>query len=979
MSRPGSEVPFVARRAEFDQLRAALARARSGTAAAVLVSGDAGVGKSRLLAEFADDVRREGAPFILGRCLGLSDDGLPYLPFKEIIEQLLTEHGDVVTTRAPLAALVRRAGGSVSAPAEEADLGQLQLFGAVLAALSEVSAREPMVLALEDLHWSDASTRDLLSFLLSRLSGQRVLIIGTYRSDDLHRRHPLRPLLAELVRLPVVERLDLAPFATDDAEAFVRALAGTAIDDAMVTDVAARSEGNAFYAEELFAASSAPGGAIPTALADLLMARVEALSPVAQRVAGAISVTGRQHVAHSALRAISGMDDAELDEGLREALQHHVLITDDDDAYTFRHALLREAVYADLLPGERVRLHAAYAARIREVGGDEFAPWLAYHSLRSNDLPTALAASVRAADEARHVGALSAELRHIEQALELWGGVDDPESHAGMDEFTLTRKAAYVAGAAGHPERSLAYARAAVALSDQLDDPVVKADVRRQLTESLLAGGQWEEAARTISEAWGLVEHTPPSPTRAWVLAIRARAHRPWFDDATRRSFAEEAAQDARESGAVSAEADALISMAFSDMHAGAIDHACELFEQARDRAVQAEAPNVELRALFNLVTTRYEQGQLDLAAQIADDGAARASELGLTWSPYGLELRWMQVMVHYARGSWSDALSASSPPGEPVSDTITALQAASGAMVKVGLGRFDEAERELTKVRPEWHRDGQIAQLAGIAGAELACWQGHPDVAASVVRDAIDSMRKASSSGWPMGGIRLAALGVAAQADLAQQARDRDDDESLTDAVATGEQLVEYAHDTVAHGTPRADQLGPEGLAWVARLRAEAGRLRGKSDPTAWREVVEAFGYGELYPVAAARWRLADALITDGDRDGAAAELAAAATAAGHLGARPLSEAIGQLARRARLTMPGKPAPTGELLTPREHAVLELVARGYTNRKVGEELFISEKTVSVHVSRVMTKLQATSRTEAVAHAYRQGLLDQPR
>ncbi|WP_211239678.1 helix-turn-helix transcriptional regulator [Jiangella gansuensis] len=975
--RLGTGVPFIARDAELAQLRGALERARSGSPGAVLVSGDAGVGKSRLLTEFLAEAAEGGARVLLGRCLGVGEAGLPYLPFKEIVEQLRLERDDLVAERPALTGLIGRGPIVSPGPADETSFGQLQLFDAILTVLAELAQESPLVLALEDLHWADPSSRDLLSFLLSRLADHRLLVIATYRSDDLHRQHPLRPLLAELVRLPSVERLDLAPFTTADALAFVEVLADGSIEPTALADVAARSEGNAFFAEELVAASTSGAGGIPTALADVLMARVETLSPAAQRVVGAVSVTGRRHVGHGALRAVVDLDDDELDAALREALQHHILVTTDRDGYTFRHALLREAVYADLLPGERVRLHAAYARRIVELGQDELAAALAHHSLRSNDLPTALAASVRAADDAMRIGALAAELRHVEQALELWSAVDDPESRAGVDELALTRRAADIATAAGHPERALAYAQAAVAVADRGSEPATRADTRRQLTESLLANGRWNEASRTIGEAWELIADAPPSAVSSWVLALQARTS--WVaDDDLSRAFAERAVEDARSSGTPAAEADALISLAFTELRTGAIEPACEQFEEARRIALSADAPLVEQRAVFNLVTTRYEQGLLDLAAEIADDAAVRAGQLGLTWSTYGLELRWMRAMVHYARGSWDDSMAAASPPGEQVSDTITALLAASAAIIKVGRGRFEEAERDLVRVRPEWHRDSQIPQLAGIAGAEMACWQGRHDPAVTVVQEALESMRKSSSSGWPLGGIRLAALGVGAQADAARQARATGDADAEARAVAAGTQLAEYGLTTAERGMPRADTLGPEGLAWLARLRAEKARLTGSTDPQPWRDVVEAFGYGEVYHVAMARWRLAETLIAAGDRDGAATELAAALDTSEQLGALPLADAVRELARRANVALPGVVRPVAGLLTPREESVLALVARGYTNRKVGEELFISEKTVSVHLSRVMTKLGAASRTEAVSVAYQRGLLTDP-
>ncbi|TDE11901.1 LuxR family transcriptional regulator [Jiangella asiatica] len=974
--RLGTGVPFIARGAELAQLRAALDRARGGSAGTVLIAGDAGVGKSRLLAEFVADATAGGARVLVGRCLSVGEAGLPYLPFKEIIEQLRLERDDLVTDRPALTSLIGRGGATVSASADETNFGQLQLFDAILNVLAELADDAPLVLGLEDLHWSDASSRDLLSFLLSRLADQRLLVVGTYRSDDLHRQHPLRLLLAELVRLPSVERLELAPFTAADTLAFVVTLADGGIDPAVLADVAARSEGNAFFAEELVAASASTPGGIPPALADVLMSRVETLSPAAQRVVGAISVTGRRHVTHAAVRAVVDLDDGVLDAALREALQHHILVTDDKDGYTFRHALLREAVYADLLPGERVRLHAAYARRIVELQQDELAGALAYHSLRSNDLPTALAASVRAADDAMRVGALAAELAHVEQALELWPAVDNPAARAGVDELSLTRKASYVAAAAGHPERSLAYAQAAVVVADRGSDPSTRADVRRQLTETLLANGRWDEARRTIDEAWQLVADAPPSSVSSWVLALQARTS--WaVDDDVSRELATRAVEDARTSGTAAAEADALVSLAFTDLRRGGIERACEQFEEARRIAVRAGAPLVEQRAAFNLVTTRYEQGLLDLAAEIADAGAERASALGLTWSTYGLELRWMRAMVHYARGSWDDALTAASPPGERVSDTITALLAASAAIINVGRGRFGEAERDLVRLRPEWHRDTQIAQLAGIAGAEMASWRGRPDPAVALIDEALDSMRKESTSGWPLGGIRLAALGLGAQADAARQARATGDADAEARAVEAGTRLAEYGRTTAERGIPRADSLGPEGRAWLVRLRAEEARLTGSADPQPWRDVVEAFGYGEVYHVALARWRLAEVLVT-GDRDAATAELAAALDVAERLGAVPLADAVRELARRANLALAGAALPVAGLLTPREQSVLELVARGYTNRKVGEELFISEKTVSVHLSRVMTKLGAASRTEAVSVAYQRGLLADP-
>src|SRR3954451_749746 len=245
VARLGSGIPLVARDREMSRLRVAFDQAVAGTAAAVLISGDAGVGKTRLTEELAALARAKDAVVLTGRCLDAGETGLPYLPFVEAMGQV-PDRETAVRAHPALARLLpdailpagERAGGSMPGigavvPGEgarpaaraEQDVGQLQVFDAVYALLTDLAATSPVVLVLEDLHWADASTRRLLAFLVSRLRDQRLLIVGTYRGDDLHRRHPLRPLLAEMVRLQATERLELNPFDEADSRTFVVALA----------------------------------------------------------------------------------------------------------------------------------------------------------------------------------------------------------------------------------------------------------------------------------------------------------------------------------------------------------------------------------------------------------------------------------------------------------------------------------------------------------------------------------------------------------------------------------------------------------------------------------------------------------------------------------------------------------------------------------------------------------------------------------
>jgi DNA-binding CsgD family transcriptional regulator/tetratricopeptide (TPR) repeat protein len=984
MPRLGSGVPLVARGRELERLRAALEQAMSGAATAVLMAGDAGVGKTRLTEELATLARDKDALVLTGRCLDVTETGLAYLPFAEALGQV-PDREAAVRAHAGLATLFPE-GALPAWPAPgslvtglalpvgtgeppkggrpEQDVGQLQIFDAVYGLLGDLAGRRPVVLVLEDLHWADASTRRLLSFLCARLRGQRLLVVGTYRADDLHRRHPLRPLLAELVRLPAVQRLELAPLNSADARAFVAALAEERVPEDALRRLAERSDGNAFFAEELLASYLEYGGGLPATLLDVLLSRVERLSQAAQQVVRVASVAGRR-VAHARLRAVAGLDDVALEEALREAVQHYILIPG-DEAYAFRHALVREAVYGDLLPGERVRLHAAYARElVSEQDSRGAAAALAHHSMESHQLPQALAASVRAGDEAGRLGAPAEALEHLERALDLWHVVAEADRPEGIDELSLLRRASWFAGTSGDPERSVAFARSAVKHAGGVD-PEQGAEVRRRLAKALsVVEGRLDEAGEVIRQAWAMLADRPASYTKAWVLAVYAVIERcaDRFDAA--REWAELAVRTARAADAPGAEADALTTLAALDESEGRLEQSRARLFEAMDKAAGVHALTTELRARHYLGLNRYEQGLLAEAVRVIDEGVARARDTGLTWSSYGLELLVMQVISRYVSGDWDGAAAAAEPPGHRVSGTVSARLAAAGAHVLVGRGYLREATRLAAELRPEWPRDLLIALTMAGVSAELAGWQGRPEQAIAVLREVLSQ-----HTGPLVAGIRLGALGVSAGAELSRR--------SPGEAAEAGAEFLAIARDSAARGQPRTGKLGPEGRAWLARAEAEASRLSGAGDPELWRAAVDAFGYGAVYEQAVCRWRLGEALLASSDHGPEAAEvLRAAHEVAERLGARPLRDAVRRLARRGRISLEegAMSRDATDPFTPRERSVLGLVALGRTNRQVGSELFISEKTVSVHLTRIMAKLGAGNRAEAVAIAYERGLL----
>ncbi|WP_456942617.1 ATP-binding protein [Geodermatophilus sp. SYSU D00525] len=969
------ERPLVGRATELATLLAAVDRAVAGRGAAVLVAGDAGVGKSRLLDELAGRAAARGLRVLTGHCVDLGEVGLPYLPFVDLLRPVADELGDgaaalfaarSAAAREPEAADL---GSPVRALRPPVDDGRLQLFEAVATALSGLAADTPLLVVLEDLHWADRSSRDLVRYLLARLAGEPVAVVASYRSDDLHRRHPLRPLLAELVRLPGVERLDLGPLPDADVQQLVRGLAA-GVPDRTVDDVVARAEGNAFYAEELLAAGLA-GESLPLLLTDVLLARVEQLTPAGQQVLRVAAVAGRR-VRHELVAAVGGLAPADLEAALGEAVHSHLLVVDPDGAYRFRHALVREAVLADLLPGERVRLHAAVAAHLAGVPGAGTAAERAHHLRESNDLAGALSASLEAADEARRVAAPAEQLQHLEAVLALWPAVPDAAARAGRSQAELLLDTAAAARRGGELHRAVALLRSAQELLGPDGDRELRARLHSTLAQAL---GRIEDQAAALREstaAMELVPAVPPSPVRTWAAATHARVCYDVGRRAEGDAAAEEALAAADALGLDGAWADVAVSLARSR---GGEELPARL-EEVLARARRSGDPDVEMRVLFNLAIVAYEAGCSGETLRWSDTALARAAELGVEWSFYAAELRHLGVVSRYVVGDWDGSLALADRLAR-VPEMAAHVRAA-GLLVQVGRGDPAAAERIAWARGLVGRLDAHVLLLLATAGAEIdvAAWAGDPATALATARSATETL----TGLWGddrLAVVRLAATALAPVGDAAATARLTGDAAAEREWTAAGESLVEIARSAVeAH----ARLIGPHGVeaaAWTARVEAEAARLAGRPAPELWAAAVEAFGYGHVYEQARSRWRLAEALVAAGDREAALEPLSAAARTARELGAAPLLAAVTALARRARLELPGagRVVETAAVFTPRETEVLALLARGRTNRQIGSELYISEKTASVHVSNILAKLGAGSRTEAVARAAAEGLL----
>ncbi|WP_270158742.1 helix-turn-helix transcriptional regulator, partial [Nonomuraea corallina] len=809
--------------------------------------------------------------------------------------------------------------GTETAP--QAGLTQQRLFGSLLGLLHEI---QPVLFVIEDLHWADRSTRDLLVFLSRMVQTESVCVVGTYRTDDIHRRHPLRSVLAELKRLPTVTGVELGPLDADEMSDYVSTFGAVGAHDLNL--IVTRADGNPFYAEELFAAL-AEGESLPDGLASLLMSRVEVLSPAGQQVLRAAAVAGRK-VEDELLREVAGLPLPEFEEAVREIVSRGLLRVH-GRGYAFRHALLQEAVYHDLLPGERTRLHAAFARLLTSPAE------LAHHHLAGHDLAGALAASAQAGREAERLGAPAEAHSHYDRVLSLWDRVDDAAELAGESREALAFRSAVAAADSGDNHRAITALRAQPQTSE----------VSERLAYYLVEIDDHDAAVTAAEHA---VETATDQTSLARALATLARALLWTARHSEVEELAHRALDTARAAGAKDAETNAQLILAlYTEVHHG-LAKAHDLVRLAT--ATRSGDLAMDLRARFHHARIHYDQGRMAEAAEVADAGIRLAHETGLTWSIYGTELRFLRFLIHYASGDWDQAEAVAAGFGARVGTIPEALLSSFALFIEVGRGR-PAVEIRLEWLRPFWD-DQLTAYISRGLAAEHALWHGDPAAALDHVRAALDVLMP----GDP-GTVRLAAVGLWALGDLG--------------ATEGADELLAASRHAVESGIlgERA-HMGPEGQAWVLRAEAEWHRVHGRLDPELWRQVADAFAFFP-YEEARARWRLAEALLASGDRDAAMTEWSRAEATATRLRAEPLCRALADLARRARFSTGG----ADSLLTAREQEVLGLVAEGLTNKEIAGRLFIAQKTVSVHVSNILGKLGVSTRTQAAAAARRDGLI----
>jgi ATP/maltotriose-dependent transcriptional regulator MalT len=975
---------LVGRARELAELDAALERVRDGRPSAVLIGGEAGVGKSRLAGELR--VRTAGAVRVLsGYCLDLSAEGLPFAPFIGVLRELIRDLGaDGLAALLPgqgvrdLARLLPELGepGFGGDPGE----ARARMFEQVLVLLGQLAETGPVVLVIEDVHWSDRSTRDLLAFLIGNqhaLTG--VLIVVTFRSDDLHRGHPLRPVLAGLGRLSWVTRLELPRLTRREGRELMAAVLGHEPGPDLARRVFQRSEGNPLFLEVLLRRDGGVDADLPESLRDLVLADVERLPAPSQDVLEALAVTGAW-CGHALLASVTGIGGRDLLAALRPAVSANVLVPG-AEGYAFRHALIREAVLGQVLPGEKTRLHIrlaeALAADPSLLPPGRAVPEQAHHWYSAHDIPRALASAWQAADAAGQSLAYAEKLTMLARTLELWPMLPDAAQVIGASRVSVLESAVEAAAAAGEDERGVGFADAILAEIDPAREPIRAALMMEQRGLMRFRLGH-ADSIEELRAALRLMPAEPPTAVRARMLAECARRWMDISEEPGALAMAEEAVALAGKAGDAGTQATALCELASIRSRSGADALALGLFAQARELAGQGGAYRVLLYIVVSESHVLEGMGEHERSVQVTRAAIAQAQEHGLArFSGALLAVNMAESLL--SLGRWDEAaevidhtLEMSPPRG---TQAVLSHLAGELALARGDLATADSSAAACRDALTEFgYRDQNQLPLARLE-IELQLAQGSPGDAVAAAEQALDRFNVLHS---PRYARPLLGAGARACATVLKSGTADGGDGSSTRADALLERLrvLDEAMEP-AGPVQQAHQLA---FAAEAALAADAPAADVRA---AWDAAEQAWNrLSQPYPAAYALLRAAEAAMAQGDRDAAAGWLPKAAELAGRLGAQPLLQQITQLARRARIDLspaaagrPGPAVPFG--LTARELEVLRLVAVGRSNQQIATELFISPKTASVHVSNILGKLGVSSRVEAAATAHRLHLLDQ--
>jgi DNA-binding CsgD family transcriptional regulator/tetratricopeptide (TPR) repeat protein len=967
MGRAASPV-MVGRDAEIDVVMTVADLVTGGEPAVLLVSGEPGVGKSRLVSELSGRAAERGLRVAVGRCIEFGDGVWPLAPLRELLTGLVAQlDPDTIEhviggASGVVAALTPsyRAGGA-------ADKGPLavdrlcELFVGVFDRLARV---QPLLLVVEDLHWADATTRDLFS-LLARMGGLGpMLLIGTYRPDALDRRHPLRPIVAEISRSSRTTRVELRPLDVTATSELVLALGGEAT---WAIDIHRESEGNPFVVEELVAARRAGVLGLPETLRDIVLARASALDDASVDVLHTVAVAGS--TTPTVIATVTGLDERSVHRTL-SSLFDLSLLAEEGDVIRFRHELAREVFAEDLAHRERVALHRRLAISLEDVR-PERAGELARHWEAAGEHGRALSNSIAAGRQALSDGAAAEAEGHFRRALDEWDRVETPERFAGTDHPGLLSEAAIAGQLARHIDDAIDLAQQAQAELMQTD-PVRTGEVWLLLRDLYRFADRRDECADAIARALELLPQSPPSVARAKALALASVGH--WYE--RRAPEAMSTARQAFDMAELLGDRETLAHA--SNALSGAFDLSGEperglaVALHATEHLAPHVAPDSALM-LYNSLCVSYQTlGRFTEIPGVCERAVALARRTGLA-GPRGAWLvgHWVAALV--VLGRWDEAERCLAEHEDLTDDDDRGLTYYwTRALVRQG--RFDEAAPRVERVRALL-ADGFSAEDVGSRAAvvvEHDGVRGSPDDLITFVDELLTRALRGPSLGIGI----LVMTATAVLADRAESARARRVDVPVESWVEASAGWIERLESARARGIWSTEWS----VRHLEQARAEHSRLCGRSDPDQWAAVAMRWAdLGARYDEASGRWRHAEALLagtrgrTPSARRVAGTELAVARSLADAVPAPPLVAEIDDLARLANLsTAPPDVSVDGDRhgLTARELEVLTLLADGRTNGQIATTLYISPKTASVHVSNILRKLGVANRVEAARIAH---------
>jgi DNA-binding NarL/FixJ family response regulator len=653
---------------------------------------------------------------------------------------------------------------------------------------------------------------------------------------------------------------------------------------------------------------------------------------------------------------------------------------------------LQEALYDELLPGERVDVHAAYARVLTErpdlAGGPRasVSALLAHHWYAAHELGAALAASIDAGIEAERVAAVPEARQHYERALSLWSRAPGDRNELPLDHLEVLHRLADTAYLMADTDRALQLVEPALAEARELGDPFRISALLVRRGRYLWAGGFTAPALATYEEALATCPPTPPSAQRARALSAYGQALMLVSRNADSAAVCREAIEVAAAVGDRATEGHARCTLGTALGALSQFDEGAAILREALEIAREVDNVDDICRAHTNLSELLLSNEQFEEGLEVAREGSAFARRIGLHRA-YGSYMLSIAAMISFEQGDWDEV--------DETTKLALALDAQSMAALRVNVVRArlltargdpDGAQRYVEPALAFAARavDVQHGAVAYMAHAELLHARGELREALEASLLAVRSTDGTDDAYYVESETRH---GVELAAELAAQARDRHDESAVAEARELAEPFLARAAAVAA----RAADIGvaPRVHGELATIEAERRRVDGVNDVEAWQTAVETWAkLRDPYPEARARVRLAEALLaTKGATSEIEEQLRAGAEIADQLQAAPLRDTIDRVARWARVDL-NAVAGTGESagtsstadggvpfsLTRRELQVLALVADGRTNRQIAEELFINEKTASVHVSNILSKLGVGNRAEAAAVAHRVGL-----